>query len=124
MRIAVPAADGSGLDSTINGHFGSAPCFVVVDTDTMEFHVIPNASAHHGSGSCQPLSVLAGHRVDAVVAAGMGSRALEMMTASGIRVLCTAGPTVRDAAGQVARGEAPALVSTCGHHHDGAGCGH
>jgi predicted Fe-Mo cluster-binding NifX family protein len=124
MRIAVPAADGSGLDSAVSGHFGSAPYFVVVDTDGMGFDVIPNGAAHHGHGMCQPMAALAGHPVDAVVASGMGSRALESITASGARVFFSAGPTVREAAEQVARGEAPVLSSTCGQHHHGGGCGH
>jgi len=33
MKVCFPVQKDNGIDSTVYGHFGSAPAFVIVDTD-------------------------------------------------------------------------------------------
>ena len=41
MKIAV-SASGSDLEAQVDPRFGRAPYFLIVDTDTMDFDVVPN----------------------------------------------------------------------------------
>jgi predicted Fe-Mo cluster-binding NifX family protein len=70
----------------VYGHFGSAPCFVVYDSDSGAASVLDNAQIAHEHGHCNPIAALAGHRVDALVTGGIGGRALELLRTAGIRV--------------------------------------
>ncbi len=86
MRIAIPVEDARGLDSPVNGHFGSAPCFLVYDSDSGTASVVDNAQLAHEHGQCNPIAALAGQRVEALVTGGIGGRALTMLQAARIRV--------------------------------------
>jgi predicted Fe-Mo cluster-binding NifX family protein len=44
MKVAIPVAEYCGLDSLVYGHFGSAPLFVLVDTETMSIESLSNAA--------------------------------------------------------------------------------
>ena len=100
MRICIPASDGRGLASTVFGHFGSAPYFVVHDTDEASSEVIRNENQHHGHGGCQPLSALADKSLDALIVGGIGRRAIARLNAAGTKVYRAAEGTI---AGNVAK---------------------
>jgi predicted Fe-Mo cluster-binding NifX family protein len=70
----------------VYGHFGSAPCFLVYDSDSGSASVVDNGRRAHEHGQCNPIAVLAGQKVDAVVTGGIGGRALELLQAARIRV--------------------------------------
>jgi predicted Fe-Mo cluster-binding NifX family protein len=42
MKVCFPVIDDAGMESTIYGHFASAPLFVIIDTDTRHCSVIAN----------------------------------------------------------------------------------
>ncbi|HSO66911.1 MAG TPA: NifB/NifX family molybdenum-iron cluster-binding protein [Desulfatirhabdiaceae bacterium] len=86
MKIAFPVERNEGTDSPVFGHFGSAPFFIVVDSETNQSESILNADLHHQHGQCQPLAALNGHTVDAVVVSGIGAGALRKLHAAGVRV--------------------------------------
>ncbi len=94
MKICIPTSDDLGLKSSISGHFGGAPFFLIVDTETSELTPVKNQNQHHSHGMCQPLKSLAGHEIDAVVCTGIGAGALNKLNASGIKVLKATGTTV------------------------------
>jgi len=97
MKIAIPVADYRALESPVYGHFGSAPVFALVDTDTMAIEPVSNRDHGHVHGACSPLKALAGAKPDAVVVGGIGGGALMGLRAAGIKVYrCTEG-TVADA---------------------------
>ena len=52
MKICFPELVNEGLASDVSGHFGSAPMFVVVNTDTGEVTSINNSDQIHEHGSC------------------------------------------------------------------------
>jgi predicted Fe-Mo cluster-binding NifX family protein len=87
MRVCLPTQQDRGLESLPDSHFGSAPYFLVYDTETKEMKTIDNRDEHHAHGACNPLKALAGDTVDAIVVGGVGSRAIAGLNGLGIRVL-------------------------------------
>lgn len=86
MKICVPVEKNEGLKSRVYGHFGSAPVFAFCDTDTGKVEFLENSQHGHEHGKCNPISALAGKKVEAVFVGGIGLRALERLNSSGIKV--------------------------------------
>jgi predicted Fe-Mo cluster-binding NifX family protein len=126
MTLCIPTNGPLGLNDTVYGHFGSAPYFTVVDTDTNEITIIDNTDKQHGHGNCAPAEDLLARGVDAVAAGGMGRRALARFNAAGIRVFLTRAATPAEAVSEVVRGAAEECTpeSACAGHHHGAGQHH
>lgn len=130
MKLCMPVDQDRGLDSPICAHFGSAPAFVVVDTESRECRSIPNLNAHHAHGACQPIGSLAGVALDAVAVGGIGRGALEKLRAANLRVLLSTAGTVRETVAAFEAGalKEASLAAACGHHHGpgsrGIGHGH
>jgi predicted Fe-Mo cluster-binding NifX family protein len=98
MRICVPTATDDGMESAVYPHFGSAPFFSIVDTDTDAVEVVRNGHQHHEHGQCNPVGSLMGVQLDAVVVRGMGRNALARLSQAGIPVYVADGDTLRDVA--------------------------
>jgi predicted Fe-Mo cluster-binding NifX family protein len=96
MKICVPIEDPNGLDSKLYDHFGSAPCFLICDTEAEWFELVPNANAHHVHGTCDPLGVLNAKDFKAVVCRGMGPRAITRLAGAGIVVYRSNAATVKE----------------------------
>lgn len=96
MRFAVPIMDMDGLDSDLCGHFGSAPYFAIVDTESGEMTAINNANSDHVHGACSPFQSLMPHNVEAVVVQGIGMNAHAKLAAAGIRIYLSNALTIRD----------------------------
>jgi len=124
MRLCIPTDGGTGLDAKVFGHFGSAPCFVVHDTDTGETKSRDNSGKDHEHGACNPLASLSGESVDAIVVGGIGARALMGLNAAGIRVFRALEGSVADNAAAAKDGSLVELTpqTSCGHHGQGCGC--
>ena len=86
MKIGFPVASDAGMESKVYGHFGSAPAFVVVDTEKNELWKIQNQDLHHIHGACNPIRALDGQQLDSLVVGGIGGGALLKLNALGIRV--------------------------------------
>ncbi|MHC1744723.1 MAG: NifB/NifX family molybdenum-iron cluster-binding protein [Syntrophobacteraceae bacterium] len=86
MKICFPVNDMKGLESNVYEHFGSAPGFVVVDTEARSVEEIHNGDLHHAHGMCQPMAALGGLKVDGVVVGGIGMGALMKLQGLGIHV--------------------------------------
>jgi len=125
VKICFPTENLKGLDSQVFGHFGSAPGFVIVDTESKGIEEISNGDLHHAHGMCQPLKALGGRKVDAIAVGGIGAGALMKLNAQGIQVYRAAQGTIRDNLSFVAKGILPEFDSrfTCSGHGDG-GCAH
>jgi predicted Fe-Mo cluster-binding NifX family protein len=98
MNICIPVDEDKGLHSQVCAHFGSAPVFMIVDTDSGSCRAIPNNNQHHGHGMCMPLQSLQGEHIDGMVVGGIGMGALNKLNAVNIQVyiseLATVGETV------------------------------
>ena len=77
MKLCFPIDGDRGMASEVSAHFGSAPMFAVVDTDTGDCRVIENSNHQHDHGGCRPLASLEGCAVDVVVTRGIGPGALD-----------------------------------------------
>jgi predicted Fe-Mo cluster-binding NifX family protein len=124
MKICIPVTQDIGIKSPVSEHFGSAPIFLIVDTTTHACRAIPNANEPHAHGMCNPLSKLAGEKVDGIVVAGIGLGALQKFNAAGVRVFISKQVTVEDSVRALAAGSLPEATpgTACSHH--GGGCGH
>jgi predicted Fe-Mo cluster-binding NifX family protein len=40
MRLCIPTIDDAGLDAQLSAHFGSAPYYTIVDTESEAFEVV------------------------------------------------------------------------------------
>jgi predicted DNA-binding protein (UPF0251 family)/predicted Fe-Mo cluster-binding NifX family protein len=119
VKLCIPTTTNEGKTAAVHGHFGSAPYFTIYDTDTGEVEVIDNANQHHSHGTCQPMSALTGRKIDAVVCAGMGARAVQKLNDGGIKVYRAVAGTVADIAGQFLKGglEEITAENACTQHH-------
>ena len=126
MKVCFPVDKLQGLESRVYEHFGSAPGFIVADTETNSAEEIANGDEHHVHGMCQPLKALGGHLVDAVAVGGIGMGALMKLRAGGIRVFRAAMGTVEENTRLILGKTLPEFDPsfTCGGHGGDGGCAH
>lgn len=89
MKLCIPTLDEGRLKGRLSSHFGSAPFFTMIDSQTGNVEVIENRHSSHEHGSCEPSEELVGHLVDAVICPGLGRRAFGRLTDAGIAVFVT-----------------------------------
>lgn len=120
MRICIPTETNEGRKAQVYGHFGSAPYFMIVDTekDVDNIEVIDNSDQHHSHGMCQPMQAIEGKEIDAVVTGGMGARAVQKLNEGGIRVFMALPDTVEGIAAKFRNNELKEITvdNACGHH--------
>jgi len=127
MKICFAVEKDEGINSAVYGHFGSAPAFVMVDTDLGSVATVGNSDMVHVHGACNPIMALGGHNVDAVVVGGIGAGALNRLNAEGIEVYASMAPTIAQNVDLLKEGRLPVLTlqhSCAGHQQGGGGCGH
>jgi predicted Fe-Mo cluster-binding NifX family protein len=96
MNLCIPVNEDRGLESQVCAHFGSAPAFMIVDTEGGSCRAILNANQHHGHGMCMPLASLQGERIDGMVVGGIGMGALMKLNAANVRVYLSRHATVAE----------------------------
>ena len=126
MKICFPITHNAGHESKVYDHFGSAPLFLVVDTDNNEATEQVNKDLGHAHGRCMPLKALAGKEVDAIVVGGIGRGALAGLQQAGLKVYLAQGGTVAANLAAIKSGELSELTPemTCAGHSHGHGQGH
>jgi predicted Fe-Mo cluster-binding NifX family protein len=116
--IAVAAEDETGLDGQVAGHFGRCRAYVVVEAvgdRIRDSRVVPNPHVErHQPGQVPRFIQRLG--VDAILAGGMGPRAVNMFSQFGIDVATGLTGRVREVVGGYLRGEVSGTVP-CGHDH-------
>jgi len=124
MKICFPVEANKGLDSEVFGHFGSAPIFIVYNTETKGIDTISNQDLGHAHGMCSPLKALDGKMVDAIVVGGIGAGAINKLNGMGITVYRATKGTIQDNISLFENSAMPEITieHACGGH--GAGCGH
>jgi predicted Fe-Mo cluster-binding NifX family protein len=126
MKICFPVQKDEGLDSSVYNHFGSAPFFMLVDTEKNSLATISNHDQHHAHGACNPMKALDNQQVDAVVVGGIGAGALSRLNQMGISVHQSQAATVRDNITLFTSRQLPVLTmqGCCGGHSKDGGCAH
>ena len=134
MKIAVPSADRNGLDSTVSEHFGRSPYFIIYDTGYEQMEIISSTNPEHGPNNSQNEPVgehghqghghgyafrqLSSMSIDVLLCKGLGMRALTLFQQNGVKVLCGARGTVREALDAYKEGrlEEAGPDHACHHH--------
>ena len=130
MKICFPVETNEGLESSVFDHFGSAPMFIIVNTETNGVEEINNEDMQHSHGSCSPLKALGGKMPDAIVVTSIGGGALGRLNQLGMKVYRAEGDSVAECLAALALDELPEFTpeQTCGGHGggqgQGQGCGH
>ncbi len=130
MKICIPVTESNGMKSSVSAHFGSAPFFVIADTETTEHTVVENKNEHE-HGQCGSFPVISSNNVQAILCNGMGRRALENLNRTSVKafipeVICA---TAQDALSAFINKKCRELMpeAACSHGHDndhGKGCNH
>lgn len=94
MKVCIPVQENKGLESIAYNHFGSAPFFIIYDSENGQMKVIENKDLHHAHGMCQPLKAMGGEQVDAILVGGIGAGALMKLSNQGVKAYKVANATV------------------------------
>ena len=126
MKVCFPVQEDKGMSSAVYNHFGSAPVFLVIDTDTNSVSAVNNRDQHHVHGQCNPMKALDNQKVDAVVVGGIGAGALTRLNQMGIAVHRAMAGTITENIALLNAGSLPvlSLQGCCGGHGTGGGCAH
>ncbi len=123
MKVGFPVERAEGMESKVYGHFGSAPAFVVVDTEKNEALTIQNQDLHHIHGACNPIRALDGHQIDFLVVGGIGGGALAKLNALGIKVYGAGAEIIRENLHLIKKNGLQELTMdhSCSAHQGGCG---
>ena len=123
MKVCFPVHKDEGVNSTVYDHFGSAPEFIVVNTELQSTITVDNKDLDHVHGACNPVMAVGGHSIDAVVVGGIGAGALSRLNADGIKVYKSISETVKENLELLKDDRLPELTlkHSCGGHQ---GCCH
>ena len=126
MKVGFAVQADEGIGSKVYNHFGSAPAFIIIDTEAKEFRSVNNKDLHHVHGACNPIMALDGNLVDAVVVGGIGAGAIMGLNARGIRVYRAMAETVKQNLDLIKESKLPELSveHACGGHGHQGGCAH
>lgn len=126
MKICFPVQKDDGIESQVYNHFGSAPMFLIIDTESNIASTVHNSDMHHKHGACNPIMALDNNRVDAVIVGGIGGGALTRLNQSGIRVFRSAAESIKEniAMFQGKQLQEYTLQGCCGGHSHKGGCAH
>lgn len=129
MKIAFPLMEDKGLDSLVNDHFGVAKAFMIVDTETRGYEVLPNPKAADGS-SCKTGFISKEAGVSAVVTKCIGDGSQRGLHSADIKVYAAQADTVAENLDLMEKGELKLFhifdlcqgkknkkEGGCGHHH-------
>lgn len=124
MKICFPVETDMGMESDIFGHFGSAPFFVVVNTEDNTTTTINNQDLGHIHGQCNPMKALNGKMVDAIVVGGIGGGAITGLNNMGIKVYKASTGMIKEDLQLFNTGSLMemTMAHTCGGHI--GGCAH
>jgi len=89
MKICLPTVGDAGLEARLSPHFGRAPFFTLVDSETGAVEVLRNGAQHHQHGHCNPLGALGDVAADAVVCRGAGGHVVMLLEQRGLAAYLT-----------------------------------
>jgi len=121
MKICIPIENDNGLDSLVHWHFGSAPLFMIYDTDSKNTKVIDNSGLAHQEGHCDPILSFKQNPIDMLVVANIGPRALQKLQEGKIKVMqAEVEGKVSDVIKAIEKGVIKEVIGSdsCTHHCD------
>jgi len=123
MKLCFPIEENNGSESMVYGHFGSAPMFLIYDTEANTSVIIDNQNLNHAHGMCSPIQALNGQSVDAIIVGGIGAGAINKLNMMGVKVFRAIAGTVQNNIDLFKSESIPELTldHACNQH---GGCGH
>jgi predicted Fe-Mo cluster-binding NifX family protein len=127
MNVCIPVNEPQYGASPVCAHFGSAPAFLIVNTEFGTYRTVVTGGQH----MCGAIGTLQSAHVEGVIVGGIGMGALNRLVAAGIQVFAAQHATVDENLAALKAGQLPlmSLDGACAHHgHDhghgqGHGCG-
>ena len=117
MKLCIPTTTDEGADAPVSGHFGRAPYYTIVDTDTSRIEVLENP----GHDVVHPPDFVLEQQIDALAVRGIGRGAHTRFTRAGVELLITEEEDVAGTVRALEEGRLRALeegdVHAGGHHH-------
>ena len=115
------AAENISLDSPVAKRFGHAPCYLLVDTDTMQFEVIDNTQTHDETHDIIPQ--MAARGVETLVTGNIGPHAFRLTQSLNLKVALARALPVSKALEKLQRNELkiltePTMKHSIHDHHD------
>lgn len=119
MKICVPTENDNGLEAPVSRHFGMAPYFAFVDSETRQAEFVRNSARGHAAGRCRAVDLVAEHRPDAVLTAEIGPGAFDTLHAAGRPIYRAADGRLDAALTSLAEGRTPEIAreEAVGHSH-------
>ena len=131
MKICFPVTVDAGMDSSIYGHFASAPFFMIIDTNTLHSSTIANCDPIHPFAGCNPFRALSGQHLDGIVVGGIGDASVRVMTICGFKVFEAISLSVADSVELFKSGALPEVAinnsageERCSSGESGNACNH
>ena len=112
MKIAI-SSSGTDLTSQVDQRFGRCNYFLIVDLETNNFEVFPNAAATASNGAgIQAAKNLVKKGINAIISGNIGPNAFQILKAENVEVLTEFNGTVNEAVeffkkGNYSRASAP-----------------
>jgi len=98
MKIAVSATQSDNLDANIDPRFGRCEYFIIIDSDTMNFESVPNASTNSvGGAGIGAAQLVINKGAEVVLTGNCGSNAFMTLESGGIKVILGVQGTIRKA---------------------------
>jgi len=124
MKVGFAVQFNEGLESAVYDHFGSAPAFIVVDTDLKTVASVENNNAQHVHGACNPVMALGGNSINAMVVGGIGPGAITKLNAMGVKVYRAGARTVQENITLLGENKLQELSMDDSCREHGGQCGH
>ena len=97
MKLAISAM-GRDLDAQVDPNFGRCQCFIIVDSDTLEFEAIENPNIGlMSSAGIQSGQMMADRGVQVILTGNIGPKAFQTLSAASVQVITGVNGTVREA---------------------------
>jgi predicted Fe-Mo cluster-binding NifX family protein len=121
MKIGV-SSTGTTLDSALDPRFGRCKCFIVVDSESLEFEAVANVAGSLGGGAgIRAAQILAERGVKAVLTGNCGPNAFTTLSAANIQVITGCGGTVKEAIAAFESGSLRSAKEPSVESHHGMG---
>jgi len=86
MKICITST-GTNLEATLDSRFGRCQFFIIVETETLDFEVIPNANLEASGGAgVQSGQLMVSKQVKAILTGNIGPNAEQVLSAAGIKI--------------------------------------
>ena len=99
MKLCITST-GKDIDSGVDEHFGRASYFVIIDTNTMDFEVVPNTAQAAGQGAgIRAAQIILDKGAEAMLTGIVGPKAFAALRAANVKIYegASRADSVRDA---------------------------